>query len=459
MFLFKQADSTTPTLRRFAHLNLDQPELQVPGLLATGIDPQFIFQQLLIFNHHEAATYMYSHYPDLRETFTDRDALLSVEAIQDSISADLLPDDYRQRIDSGLDFVYDAAVPEALVDEARDGARSDAASAGQPDMVPGPRPRPASMNPSATEGDADDREPLGEPVTTDLLRNIPRSHPVRSASATSGVAPSDAASVPVPRPRPDRQDSRQLETTSVTVESVDERGAREEPEETATRPSRRFYSIQPGDTLSKLAREWGLDNYTDIYEFAENKQKIGGNPDRIRVGDHIEIPPEATVPAEDIVVEILPPPPVTTGERTITVTPPPDYDVELAKVRTALELFSIAGQFNGAYDDREAVEALYESLGLDPADIELTNAGATPMRGSHQFLRGDEFDRALIRFTEATEGGLNNETLDELREIALEIDLTIDTAAIDDVIGELPSQEVRDETQVRLVQNISPPRR
>ncbi len=53
------------------------------------------------------------------------------------------------------------------------------------------------------------------------------------------------------------------------------------------------YTVQQGDSLSSIAQEaYGDGNkWPQIYEYPQNKAKIGSDPDRIYPGTTLYIPP------------------------------------------------------------------------------------------------------------------------------------------------------------------------
>ena len=52
------------------------------------------------------------------------------------------------------------------------------------------------------------------------------------------------------------------------------------------------YTVQPGDTLSGIAKKHGLASWRDIYDLSENTgfRRKRPNPDRIFPGDIVTIP-------------------------------------------------------------------------------------------------------------------------------------------------------------------------
>jgi hypothetical protein len=55
------------------------------------------------------------------------------------------------------------------------------------------------------------------------------------------------------------------------------------------------YIVKPGDTLASIAKQFGFTNWTDIYNSPANSslRKIYPNPNQLRVGEKIMIPPSA----------------------------------------------------------------------------------------------------------------------------------------------------------------------
>lgn len=55
-------------------------------------------------------------------------------------------------------------------------------------------------------------------------------------------------------------------------------------------PQYKIYTVQRGDSLWKIARQFGLPHWSPIYEL--NRSVIGGNPDLIKPGQKLRIPPK-----------------------------------------------------------------------------------------------------------------------------------------------------------------------
>jgi LysM repeat protein len=55
-------------------------------------------------------------------------------------------------------------------------------------------------------------------------------------------------------------------------------------------PQYKIYTVQRGDSLWKIARQFGLSHWSPIYEL--NRNVIGGNPDLIKPGQQLRIPPK-----------------------------------------------------------------------------------------------------------------------------------------------------------------------
>jgi LysM repeat protein len=63
-------------------------------------------------------------------------------------------------------------------------------------------------------------------------------------------------------------------------------------------PPLQQYRVQRGDTLTKIAQRFGFSSWKTIYFHADNAgyRRFRPNPDKIYVGDVIQIPPGATPP-------------------------------------------------------------------------------------------------------------------------------------------------------------------
>jgi nucleoid-associated protein YgaU len=62
------------------------------------------------------------------------------------------------------------------------------------------------------------------------------------------------------------------------------------PSDVMRRRDERHHSVAPGDSLSKISeRFYGSTGYWDVIYF-RNLGTIGGDPDSLRVGTHLEIP-------------------------------------------------------------------------------------------------------------------------------------------------------------------------
>ncbi len=53
-------------------------------------------------------------------------------------------------------------------------------------------------------------------------------------------------------------------------------------------PSPKTHTVASGDTLSGIAKQYGLDDWKVLYE--ANKETIGDNPNAIRIGQELKIP-------------------------------------------------------------------------------------------------------------------------------------------------------------------------
>jgi nucleoid-associated protein YgaU len=102
------------------------------------------------------------------------------------------------------------------------------------------------------------------------------------------------ASAPLPYVEGEVMSSQEYATLSQQLAAV---GARVERLEAAVSslsgtpapvPERRTYTVQPGDTLSGIARKLGLGGWQRLYQ--ANVRVIGGDPNRIFPGQVLVVP-------------------------------------------------------------------------------------------------------------------------------------------------------------------------